>query len=150
MPPEMIDAKLLWFLAGVVLILLEFAAPGVVVVFFGVGAVITSITTWAGLTPGIGSQTAVFGISSVLLLFTLRRYVKRWFVGNSADFDGDLDDDFTGREARVVEDIPGDGADGRVEIKGAEWKARSAEAIPAGAVVIIERRDGLTLHVRNR
>lgn len=150
-PPQvMLDAKLIWFIAGIVLILAEFVAPGVVVVFFGVGAVITSITTWLGLTPGIGGQAAVFGASSVLLLFTLRRYVKSWFVGKSADYDGDLDDDFTGREARVIRDIPGDGLDGRVEIKGAEWKARAVEAIPAGTTVIIERRDGLTLHVRNR
>jgi membrane protein implicated in regulation of membrane protease activity len=148
--PDLLDAKLIWFLAGILLILAEFVAPGVVIVFFGVGAVITSITTWAGLTPGIGSQAAVFGLSSVVLLFTLRRYVRQWFVGKSADFDGDLDDDFTGREARVVKDIPGHGLDGRVEIKGAEWKARSEAAIPAGTTVVIERRDGLTLHVRQR
>ncbi len=146
----MTDPKLLWLIAGITLILLEFAAPGVVVVFFGVGAVITSITTWLGLTPGIGSQTVVFGLTSFALLFTLRRFVRNWFVGKSGGMNGDLDDDFTGREARVVRAIPGPGEDGRVEIKGAEWKARSNEAIPAGTTVIIDHREGLTLHVRTR
>ncbi|BCX47025.1 hypothetical protein HAHE_09330 [Haloferula helveola] len=146
----MLDPKLLWLIAGIIMILLEFAAPGVVIVFFGFGAVVTSITTWLGLTPGIGSQSLMFGGSSIILLFSLRRYVKKWFVGNSEDGEGDLDDDFTGREARVTHDIPGPGADGRVEIKGAEWKARAETAIAAGETVIIENRSGLTLHVRTR
>jgi membrane protein implicated in regulation of membrane protease activity len=135
---------------GVLLILAEFFAPGVIIVFFGIGAILTSITTWAGITPGIGSQAAVFAISSVTLLFGLRRYVKKWFVGDSANLNGESDDDFTGREARVISDLPGSGGDGQVEIKGSNWKARSEVAIPAGATVIIVRRDGLIFHVRPR
>ena len=146
----MFDAKLIWFLLGLALILFEFAAPGFVVFFFGAGAIVTAITTWAGLTPGIGSQSLVFGVSSMVLLFCLRRYLKKWFVGDSDESAGDMDDDFTGREARVIDALPGNGLDGRVEIKGAEWKARSVEAIPPGAIVIIERREGLTFHVRPR
>jgi membrane protein implicated in regulation of membrane protease activity len=144
-----LDAQTLWLLAGVLLILVEFFAPGVIIVFFGVGAILTAITTWAGWTPEIGSQAAVFAISSVVLLFGLRRYVKKWFVGTSTNRDGS-DDDFTGREAKVVASLPGHGGDGQVEIKGSSWKARSEVAIPAGATVIIERREGLTFHVRPR
>jgi membrane protein implicated in regulation of membrane protease activity len=144
-----LDAQTLWLLAGVILILVEFFIPGVIIVFFGIGAIIAAITTWAGWTPGIGSQAAVFAISSVVLLFGLRRYVKRWFVGHSTNLNGS-DDDFTGREARVVTSLPGHGGDGQVEIKGSNWKARSEVAIPAGSTVIIERREGLTFHVRPR
>jgi membrane protein implicated in regulation of membrane protease activity len=145
-----ISAQNLWLLTGILLILAEFISPGVIIVFFGVGAIITSITTWAGLTPGIGSQAAVFALSSVTLLFGLRRYVKQWFVGDSANLNGESDDDFTGREARVVGALPGRGGDGLVEIKGTHWKARSEAPIPAGETVIIERREGLTFYVRTR
>ena len=145
-----ISPQNLWLLVGVLLILAEFFAPGVIIVFFGVGAILTSITTWAGLTPGIGSQAAVFAISSVSLLFGLRRYVKKWFVGDSANLTGESDDDFTGREARVVGALPGRGGDGLVEIKGTNWKARSEAPIPAGETIIIERREGLTFYVRTR
>ncbi len=144
-----LDAQTLWLLAGVLLLLVEFFIPGVIIVFFGVGAILTALTTWAGWTPNIGSQAAVFALSSVLLLFSLRRYVKKWFVGQSTH-GSDTDDDFTGREARVTISLPGDGGDGQVEIKGANWKARSKAAIPAGTTVIIERREGLTFHVRPR
>jgi membrane protein implicated in regulation of membrane protease activity len=145
-----LDSQTVWLLVGVLLILAEFFAPGVIIVFFGVGAILTSITTWLGWTPGIGSQAAVFATTSVVLLFGLRRYVKKWFVGKVADPNGATDDDFTGREARVVTELPGRGGDGLVEIKGANWKARSDAAIAAGETVIIERREGLTFHVRPR
>lgn len=145
-----LDAKTIWLIVGILLVLAEFSAPGVILVFFGVGAIITAITTWAGLTQDIGPQAAVFATSSLILLFGLRRYVKQWFVGDSETLSTECDDDFTGREARVVTDLAGQGADGLVEIKGANWKARSDLAIPAGATAIIERRDGLTFHVRPR
>lgn len=144
------DPITLWFIAGALLILAEFMVPGVVIVFFGVGALITSLTTWLGLTESLTSQTFMFGTSSVVLLFSLRHLVRSWFVGNSDDENGDLDDDFTGREALVTRDIPGPGIDGRIEIKGSEWKARAESTIPAGTTVIIDGRQGLTLHVRNR
>ncbi|GAA5481646.1 NfeD family protein [Haloferula sargassicola] len=140
--------ELLWLIAGVVLILAEFAAPGFVIFFFGIGAILTALTTWLGWTSELGSQAIVFGISSFALLFGLRRFAKAIFVGSADPTTGDLDDDFTGREARVLRDIPGGTTDGRVEIKGAEWKARSATPIAAGNTVIIEWREGLTLHVR--
>ena len=144
------DPITLWFIAGALLILAEFMVPGVVIVFFGVGALITSLTTWLGLTESLTSQTFMFGSSSVVLLFSLRHLVRSWFVGKSDDENGDLDDDFTGREALVTRDIPGPGIDGRIEIKGSEWKARAESTIPAGTTVIIDGRQGLTLHVRNR
>ena len=140
----------LWFIAGALLILAEFMVPGVVIVFFGVGALITSLTTWLGLTSTLTSQTLMFGISSTALLFSLRHLVKSWFVGKSEDENGDLDDDFTGREAKVTQDIPGPGLDGRIEIKGSEWKARAESTIVAGTTIIIDGRDGLTFHVRIR
>ena len=141
--------EILWLIAGVLLILSEFAAPGFIVFFFGIGAVITALTTWMGWTTELGSQALVFGVTSVVLLFALRRYAKDIFVGSSDPTNGNLDDDFTGREARVVRDIPGGTSDGRVEIKGAEWKARSPHPVSAGNTVIIEKREGLTLHVRS-
>ncbi len=144
------DPITLWFIAGALLILAEFMVPGVVIVFFGVGALITSLTTWLGLTESLTSQTFMFGTSSVVLLFSLRQLVRSWFVGKSNDENGDLDDDFTGREALVTQDIPGPSLDGRIEIKGSEWKARAESPIPAGTTVIIDGRQGLTLHVRNR
>jgi len=40
---EYLKPELIWFLAGLLLLLLEFAAPGLIVFFFGVGACIVAI-----------------------------------------------------------------------------------------------------------
>ena len=146
----MLEPEVIWLIAGILLILAEIIVPGVVLVFFGFGAIITAITTGLGWTENFGLQSLVFVVSSVLLLFILRRLLRKWFVGSDDTNRSDMDDDFTGREARVVTDLPGEHGYGRVEIKGAEWKACSPEIITAGQIVIIDKREGLTLHVRPR
>ena len=142
----MIDPALIWFTAGIVLILLEFGAPGVVIGFFGIGAILTAITTWSDLTEEFVGQCLVFTISSLVLLGGLRRYAKKWFVGDSADGSADLESEFSGKEALALSDFAG--GRGLVELKGAQWKARSDEAIQSGQVVVIDRREDLTLFVR--
>jgi len=85
-------------------------------------------------------------ISSVLLLFVLRARLRRIFVGNSTV--DTVEDEYTGKEAIVLHDV--DDSNGIVEMKGAEWRARSESPIPTSSIVIIEKRVGLTLHVRPR
>lgn len=138
--------ELFWFLLGLALLLAEFALPGIIIMFFGIGAWITALTTWMGLTPNATSQNIVFAISSLVLLFVMRRRLKQIFVGTTTN--DTIEDEFTGKEARVVSEI--DSSKGKVELKGAEWNARSVETISANSLVIIERREGLTLHVRPR
>lgn len=43
-----LSSELIWFSCGVVLIFLEFAVPGVILVFFGAGAILTSLLVWIG------------------------------------------------------------------------------------------------------
>jgi len=143
---DWLSAELFWFLLGLVLLLAEFALPGIIIMFFGIGAWITALTTWIGLTPNATSQNIVFALSSVLLLFVLRARLQKIFVGDSTQ--DTVEDEYTGKEAIVLQDV--DDSNGIVEMKGAEWRARSASLIPAKSVVIIEKREGLTLHVRLR
>jgi membrane protein implicated in regulation of membrane protease activity len=144
---DWITPELFWFLLGLALLLAEFALPGIIIMFFGIGAWITSLTTWLGITTGAASQNIVFALSSVLLLFILRHRMKKIFMGKSTN--DAIEDEFTGKEARVRVAID-ENDRGKVEIKGAQWNARAQEVIPADTMVIIERREGLTLHVRIR
>ena len=145
-----INAELIWFIIGLVLILLEFAAPGVIIVFFGAGAWITALTTWMGLTGSLAAQLLVWAISSVLLLVLLRRRLSarlHGFETRPQDPDVNLDG-FAGVEVTVVRDVAPGHREGRVELNGAEWTAVSATPIAAGRLAVIESADGLTLHVR--
>ena len=139
---------LIWFLAGLALVLFEFTVPGIILVFFGIGAWITSLTTWIGLTPGWTSQLLVFSISSVVLLVSLRRWFRDRFYGHLSggqDPENNLDE-FKGQVVTVTSDIdPVNG--GKVEYKGADWSARCDTHLPSGSQAIIESADGITLVV---
>lgn len=140
----------LWFLAGLVLVLLEFAAPGVILVFIGMGAWAASLTTWLGWTTTMASQMTVFAVASVVFLVGLRNLCKGWFMGGSKTGDAhETDDEFLNKETRVLTAITADRA-GKVEFKGASWNARSAMALNPGDMAVIVARDGLLLTVRPR
>ena len=140
---------LIWFLLGLALLLSEFLLPGIILVFFGMGAWLTALTSWIGLTPGWTSQLLCFAVSSVILLVLLRRQFRNKFFGYVGD-DHDLDsniDEFHGQTVVVTEDI-GPGPDhGAVEYKGARWEARSDRNISTGQQAIIKSVDGITLVV---
>lgn len=140
---------LIWFLAGLALMLAEFMVPGVILVFFGLGAWLAALTSWLGLTPGLTGQLLTFAAASVLLLVLLRhRFRARLtgYVGDDNDPDSNIDE-FRGQPVTVTEDIDPDHDRGTVEFKGARWKARAGGAIPAGSRAVIESVDGITLVV---
>jgi membrane protein implicated in regulation of membrane protease activity len=144
------EPYLIWFLAGLVLVLLEFAAPGVIIVFIGLGAWAASLTTWLGWTPTMASQLAVFATASVVFLVGLRNLCKSWFMGLSKNGDASAtDEEFLDREVRVVTAITPDSS-GKVEFKGASWNARSTATLKPGDMAVIVERDGLLLTVRPR
>ena len=97
----MFSHELIWFLVGLALVILEFQLPGVILIFFGVGAWITALTTWFGWTEGLTLQFWVFAVSSVLLLVSLRRFIKGRFHGHeSPEQNPDMDlDDFDSRRS---------------------------------------------------
>jgi len=143
------DPVLIWFLAGLALVLSEFMLPGVIFVFFGFGAWIAATTTWLGLTTGWTMQMLTFAISSILLLVLLRRRFRTRFFGYVGDNQDPTDniDDLAGQEVTVTDDIR-PGAVGQVEYKGAHWGARSETELKAGTAAVIVRAEGITLVVR--
>jgi membrane protein implicated in regulation of membrane protease activity len=146
--PMTFNPVLIWFLAGLALLLFEFTLPGVILVFFGLGAWTTALTTWVGLTPGWTSQLLTFSVSSVLLLVFLRRWFRAKFMGHLSGSQDPLDnlDEFSGQVVVVTADIdPAEG--GKVDYKGADWSARCDVPLPKGSRAVIQSADGITLVV---
>jgi len=143
------NPSIIWFLIGLALVLSEFILPGIILVFFGLGAWIVALGSWMGILGSTNAQLLTFGISSVLLLVLLRRWFQNRFIG----FVGDSQtpnvniDDFSGQLVTVTTEIQ-PGQSGRVEYKGAGWKATSDGTIPAGQSAVIESVEGITLHVK--
>ncbi|MDC0336153.1 NfeD family protein [Pseudodesulfovibrio sp.] len=131
---------LIWLAIGVGFILAELMAPGFIVIFFGVGALIAGATAFFGFSLQL--QIVVFGVSSLALLLLLRRFMAPIFLG-SASSEGDIDggkDRAIGGLAEVVEPIKSP-QPGRIKFQGTFWTATADTTIETGTMVRIISRD---------
>jgi membrane protein implicated in regulation of membrane protease activity len=138
---------LLWFIAGLVLLLTELFAPSLILIFFGLGAwVVTALYLLFNI--GFPTQLIVFAVSSIVLLVFLRKKLKPVFLGyvSSKQNSGQNMDDFFEKEAVVVARIE-PGKPGKVEFNGVAWDAVSDDSIDVDFRVRIIDRNGLKLKV---
>ena len=138
----------LWTLAAILLVFIELFYPHFVLAFFGGGALVTALATALGLTNGLAAQLAVFIVSSLLLLFLLRRYLKKTLTGDMKDIDdAQLFDLEIGKIVLVVDAIDPQRGNGKVKYQGTNWDAMAGEFIAAGESVRVVGRSNLTLQV---
>ena len=138
---------LLWFIAGLALLLTELFAPSLILMFFGLGAwIVTALYLLFNI--GLPTQLIVFAVSSIVLLFFLRKKLKPVFLGyvSSKQNSGQNMDDFFEKEAVVVARIE-PGKPGKVEFNGVAWDAVSDSIIDVDSRVKIIDRSGLKLKV---
>jgi membrane protein implicated in regulation of membrane protease activity len=148
---DFLKPELIWFLVGLVLLILEFITPGLIIGFFGAGAWIVAIICLASVyvRASVNAQLIIFIIASVLSLILLRKWLKGIFIGHvksKQDMTQDLNE-FIGERAVVKEKITPK-AGGKVELHGTNWIAKADEEIAAGTVVEIIAEDNLTLKVK--
>jgi membrane protein implicated in regulation of membrane protease activity len=140
--------ELVWFFVGLLLLFVELAVPGLVIIFFAFGAWAVAIVCL--LTPlSLNGQLALFIAISVLSLLLARSWVKGIFSGyitSRQNPNSDLND-YLGQRAvvtaRITPKLPG-----RVEYRGTPWLAAADQDIEEGTVVEIVGKDNLTLKVR--
>ena len=145
---EWLQPELIWFVVGLLLLLIEFLNPGVVIFFFGIGAWSVAVTCLIS-DISLNTQLVIFVVSSVLLLGSLRKWVKTVFIGriSSRSVTDELSSAFVGEHAVVTQEILPP-ARGRVEFHGSDWDAESDELIAAGTTVEIINTNSITLHVK--
>ncbi|MDX1776723.1 MAG: NfeD family protein [Desulfobulbales bacterium] len=142
--------SLIWFLAGVVFLVLELLVPGFILIFFTAGSWITAIAALF-VDIDLTAQISIFIISSLASLFTLRKYSLETFKGKTRE---NIDDNYTeskiGKTAVVTKSISPH-VPGEIKVLGSYWRATSETEIAAGKSVIIasqESEDGLTFKVK--
>lgn len=138
---------IIWFATGIILMLAELALPGFVVFFFGIGALVTSLTTAMGWTESFTLQLLVFIATSMLSLFFFRRKWSKVFKGESSGANENMED-IIGSKAKVITGIVPGQLGGKVEFRGTTWEAESDEVIDKGEVVRIIDRRNLKLKVK--
>jgi inner membrane protein len=145
---EFWDPTVIWFIVGLVILVLELAVPGLILFFFGVGAWLVALLTLL-FDISINAQLLIFFTTSVILLFSLRKWVRQLFTGKMgiSKNDDESSGDMVGERATVVEAIIPP-SKGRVEIHGTNWTAESDIEIKAGEIVEIIGKKNLTLRVK--
>ncbi len=147
--PDWLRPEIFWLALGIVLMFLELAMPGVILVFFGAGAIITAILAWTGVLSSTTGQMLCFVVSSVVMLFALRRYFRRFFGGRVVrGREYDEREEYQGKTARVTCAIVPGTTSGRIEFDGCDWKAVASETIAEGSSVEIVGKDNITFTVR--
>ena len=144
-----LSPSLLWFLIGVAFLVLELVVPGFILIFFTVGSWIAAIVALF-IDIELSGQILIFIISSLVSLFTLRKYSLKTFKGTTRD---NIDDDYTdskiGKTAVVTKPISPH-MPGEIKVLGSYWRAIAETEIAEGESVIIESQeseDGLTFKV---
>lgn len=135
----------IWFLIGLVFMLLEFMIPGLIVLFFGIGAWITALCTVL-FDLNLNAQLMVFIGTSILSLIFLRKYFKRIFVGKDEKAVDEILEEFVGKTAIAESDF-NKGRVGFVTFKGSRWEALSETDIKKGDHLKIIGKDSIKLLV---
>jgi len=145
-----LSPSLIWFIIGVVFIVVELLIPGFIFVFFTAGAWIAGLSFWL-FDFALTTQIIIFIITSLVLLFTLRKYSMQTFKGSKRD---DVDDNYAeskiGKKAIVTKTISPNQV-GEIKVGGSFWMAEADSEIAAGQSVVIESQgseDGLTFKVK--
>jgi membrane protein implicated in regulation of membrane protease activity len=138
--------ELIWFIIGLIFLVLELILPGFVVFFFGLGAWVTSLVCLIA-NPGTNLQMVIFAVTSVITLIVFRRMLKKKLFNTNDTNSESIDDEFTGGKAMALTSFS-KGTKGKVEYKGTTWTATSDTDVSAGDTVIIISRESINLFVK--
>lgn len=134
-----ISVYLIWFLIGMGFLIGEMMVPGFILIFFTAGSWIVAGTVFFLPELELTTQIIIFMVSSLILLFTLRRYGLNTFKGKSK---GGVDDEFSkvGQKAVVSQAIDQDGY-GEIQLDGTFWRATADVLIDKGQRVVVEGQE---------
>ena len=141
-----LSAAVLWFIIGFIFFLLEFAIPGFILFFFGLGAWTVAIASFF-VDISINAQLVIFLSTSILTVLLFRNWVKNK-LGMMRSNTQSLPDEIIGKMA-TAETIISPGHQGKVYFKGASWQANSEDQIEPGEEVQITGNESIILNVKS-
>jgi membrane protein implicated in regulation of membrane protease activity len=135
-----------WVILGLVLLVVEVAAPAFVALFFGLSALLVALLCW--LAPALPAWVAwlLFAGLAVVLLVALRGVCTRTFAGKKSPAGDGLASEVIGQRAVVSLRIQ-PGQPGKVELRGSNWQAESGETLEVGTQVKIVKQESIVLTV---
>ena len=135
----------IWLAAVIALLIIEAAVPGLVSIWFALGAFCALIASL--FHAQIWLQIFWFTLVSLLSLILTRPLARKYVNSLAQPTNADM---LIGRECVVTEDIDNVLGVGAVNISGKIWTARTEnneEKVAAGTKMIVKRIDGVKLIV---
>jgi inner membrane protein len=143
---QYVRPDLIWFIIGLCLCLIEFVAPGLVFIFFGIGALIVSGICMV-FSISLTAQLLIFLVTSFACLAFLRKHFSTIFSGGVKD-EKKIIENYTGEKVVVKERIS-PSCPGKVELFGTLWNAESASSLEPGDIAEVIERKNLVLIVKS-
>jgi membrane protein implicated in regulation of membrane protease activity len=131
-----------WFALAVLAAIIEISTPHFGFVFVSVAAIGAAFA--AALDGGAALQIATFAVTLVASLVLVRPYLTSQLRSRGVPSRTDV---LIGREALVTQAIDPVLGEGRVNVGGEDWAARSPEALATGTRVRVVAADGIVLEV---
>ena len=140
------DMPVIWLIAMVVLLIIEGIVPGLISIWFALGALAAMIASV--LNAPIWLQIVWFFAVSILSLCLTRPLAKKYVNARVQPTNADM---LIGRDCIVTEEIDNLRGTGAVSVSGKIWTARAEEEnvrMPEGALAQIMKIEGVKLIVR--
>ncbi len=147
---NLLTPEFIWCVIGIALLITEFAMPGFVIFFFGVGALFVALLCVFTNAISINMQLIIFLVSSIVFLIVLRKWFTTIFKGffSSKDKMPLNRESYIGEKATVIEKIT-PLKKGRIEFHGSTWYAEADVDLEVNTQVVIIEQDNLTFKVKS-
>ena len=137
-----------WVVLMIAFLVIEGAAPGLVSIWFALGALAALISALLG--AQVWLQAVWFVVISVVALVATRPLAKKYVNSRTQATNADM---LIGQECIVTETIDKLHGTGAVSVAGKIWTARTDEPeaiIEKGSVAVVERIEGVKLIVKSK
>ena len=143
---EMTIYLIIWSILLVIFIIAEMATAALVSIWFVVGALAAMLAAamgWEFL-----SQCYVFVGISIITFLATRPFVSSLKIKKVPT----NSDEIVGMEGIVLVEVNNLKSEGRAQIQGIDWAAKSAtgQIIPEGAVIRVDKLEGVTVYVMQK
>ena len=136
----------IWLIAAGIFFIIEIATVGFLIFWLGVGALLAMIVSL--LTDSLLIQTAVFVVSSCLLIPLTKPLVNKYFDDGKKVATNAYS--LIGKKGLVIAEIDTINSTGQVKVNGEVWSAVADTNIPTGTEVEVLKIDGVKLVVKRK
>ena len=134
-----------WLIAAGIFLILEIFTLGFLVFWLSMGSILAMLVSF--ITDSIIIQTTVFVLSSALLIFATKPFVKKFLEKDNAKTNVYS---LVGKKAIVIEDINWTKGTGQIKFESQVWSAKTEEQvnIEKGTEVEIVKIEGVKAFVK--